>query len=288
MSQRTFIERTAMRPLILAITVSQNEEIVSRLLDSGEDGEEETDNFADFYGFLAKKAVELAKAYQPKLRDGIKVVVEMVNSVAKDEQDGDVDMKVEIAPNATTELKPIPYNNNEPINLPVDKGDLIKAKYDKGKFLADVLETNDSTQSEVHEYRYQKLTNSTETNSYDKFLKKWTEGDIEKVNNERLHLINNRPSYKVGLVDKVWNNAKNSKGRVLDPNLRPRKELFWDKSKGRFDQWHMGHRKGKKYSDLVDDYINGKISYDGFLTEYNDEKNYYPEDPSSNMGHKFE
>ena len=76
MSQRTFIERTAMRPLILAITVSQNEEIVSRLLDSGEDGEEETDNFADFYGFLAKKAVELAKAYQPKLRDGIKVARE--------------------------------------------------------------------------------------------------------------------------------------------------------------------------------------------------------------------
>ncbi len=75
------------------------EEIVSRLLDSGEDGEEETDNFADFYGFLAKKAVELAKAYQPKLRDGIKVAVEMVNSVAKDEQDGDVDIRVRIAPN---------------------------------------------------------------------------------------------------------------------------------------------------------------------------------------------
>ena len=86
MSQRTFIERTAKRPLNLAITVNQNEEIVLRLLDSGEDGEEETDNFAYFYGFLAKKALELAKAYQPKLRDGIKVVVEMVNSVAKDER----------------------------------------------------------------------------------------------------------------------------------------------------------------------------------------------------------
>ena len=86
MSQRTFIERTAKRPLNLAITVNQNEEIVSRLLDSGEDVEEETDNFADFYGFLAKKAEELAKAYQPKLRDGIKVAVEMVNSVAKDER----------------------------------------------------------------------------------------------------------------------------------------------------------------------------------------------------------
>ena len=52
------------------------EEIVSRLLDSGEDGEQDTDNFTDFYGFLAKKAVELAKAYQPKLRDGIKVARE--------------------------------------------------------------------------------------------------------------------------------------------------------------------------------------------------------------------
>jgi len=35
---------------------------------------------------IAKKAVDLAKAYQPKLRDGIKVAVEMLNSVAKDER----------------------------------------------------------------------------------------------------------------------------------------------------------------------------------------------------------
>ena len=101
-----------MRPLILAITVSQNEEIVSRLLDSGEDGEEETDDFADFYGFLAQKGVELAKAYQPKLRDGIKVVVEMVNSVAKDEQDGDVDMKVEIAPNTENQTVQISHGES--------------------------------------------------------------------------------------------------------------------------------------------------------------------------------
>jgi hypothetical protein len=80
MSQRTFIERTAKRPVNLAITVNQNEEIVSRLLDSGEDGEEETDNFADFYGFLAQKAVELAKAYQPKLRDE-RTISEGVNAL---------------------------------------------------------------------------------------------------------------------------------------------------------------------------------------------------------------
>ena len=58
---------------------------------------------------IAKKAVELAKAYQPKLRDGIKVAVEMVNSVAKDEQDGDVDMKVEIAPNTENQTVQISH-----------------------------------------------------------------------------------------------------------------------------------------------------------------------------------
>jgi hypothetical protein len=55
-------------------------EIVSKLLDSGEDGEQDTDNFADFYGFLAKKAVELAKAYQPKLRDE-RTISEGVNAL---------------------------------------------------------------------------------------------------------------------------------------------------------------------------------------------------------------
>lgn len=92
-------------------------------------------------------------------------------------------------------------------------------------------------------------------------------------------LIKNRPSYRSRLVEEVWTNAQDSKGRVFDPNIKPRKELFWDKTKNRFDQWHMGHRKKHKYSDLVDQYIDGFKTYEQFLDDYNTAKNYYPEDP---------
>jgi hypothetical protein len=46
----------------------------------------------------------LQKKYQPQLREGIKIAVDLINSVKQDEKDGDVDVKVRIAPN-TTEKK---------------------------------------------------------------------------------------------------------------------------------------------------------------------------------------
>ncbi|MBW3521184.1 MULTISPECIES: GH-E family nuclease [Chryseobacterium] len=41
-------------------------------------------------------------------------------------------------------------------------------------------------------------------------------------------------------------------------------------------------------SELIDQYISGAKSYEEFLSEYNNENNYYPEDPKANMSHKFE
>lgn len=77
--------------------------------------------------------------------------------------------------------------------------------------------------------------------------------------------------------------------RVFEPNIKPQKELFWnDRSGSRYNQWHMGHIKNKKYSQLVDEYISGEKSYDEFIAEYNNKDNYRPEDPKSNMSHKFE
>ena len=177
-------------------------------------------------------------------------------------------------------------------SLPVKENDLIKAKYVKGKFLADIKEIHEPNENNKedfvkHEFRYKGLSNAVEKNTFKQFLAKWKNGDIEKVNGERKYLMENRPSYKAGLVDKVWENAKIN-GRVFDPNIRPRKELFWDKNKSRFDQWHMGHKQEHKYSDLVDQYISGTKSYEEFLSEYNNENNYYPEDPKANMSHKFE
>ncbi len=120
-------------------------------------------------------------------------------------------------------------------SLPVKENDLIKAKYVKGKFLADIKEIHQPSENNKedfvkHEFRYKGLSNAVEKNTFKQFLAKWKDGDIEKVNGERKYLMENRPSYKARLVEEVWENAKIN-GRVFDPNIRPRKELFWDRDK---------------------------------------------------------
>jgi hypothetical protein len=61
------------------------------------------ETFEEFYGLLQSEAVMLQKKYQPQLRKGIKIAVDLVNSVKQDEKDGDVDVRVKIAPNTITE-----------------------------------------------------------------------------------------------------------------------------------------------------------------------------------------
>jgi len=194
-------------------------------------------------------------------------------------------MKVEIAPNTTTELKPIPYNNNEEINLPVDEGDLIKAKYDKGKFLADVIKTDDKKQEEEHTYRHKKVKNKNEKNTYSDFMLKWNGDDIEKVNEERRYLINNRPTHKADFRDKVWtaaNKEVDTNGTfVRDANVEDIKIYEGE-------PWDAGHKHGKEYRDLVDFYIDGFITWDEFLEEYHNEDNYQVEDVHENRSHKHE
>lgn len=95
-----------------------------------------------------------------------------------------------------------------------------------------------------------------------------------------------RPKFRKGVVDNVWNTAKNADGKVICPNSK--KELFWDTTKSRADQWHMGHKKGHEYKDLAKDYKKGKTSWQNLLDEYNNVNNYHPEDPVANMSHVFE
>jgi hypothetical protein len=105
----------------------------------------------------------------------------------------------------------------------------------------------------------------------------------------RAWLMRSRPKYRKGLVDEVWNDAKakNADGKVRDPNP-PHEILEWDPSKSRFDQWHMGHRKGYEYSKLVDQLVREEITWEQFLEQYNNKKNYYPEHPDKNMSHVYE
>jgi hypothetical protein len=181
------------------------------------------------------------------------------------------------------------------IVLPVNKADLLKAIYVDGKYLADVVKIQNATNAIPkgfieYQFRYKKLTNRNVQLSFPDFMKEWKAGKIEKVDQERKYLIENRPAYRAGLVDEVWSIAENKRAdkRVFDPNISPAYELFWKRNQSRFDQWHMGHKRKAKYSDLVDEYIIGDISYDEFIKEYNEKSNYHPEQPKSNMSHDNE
>lgn len=55
----------------------------------------------------------------------------------------------------------------------------------------------------------------------------------------------NRPQFRQGTINKVWEAAKDVNGKVFDPNTF--EQLTWDKFKTRYDQWHMGHKPGQEY-----------------------------------------
>ena len=97
-------------------------------------------------------------------------------------------MKVKIAPNATTELKPIPYNKDN-YELPVEKDDKLLALYNKGKFLADINSINgEGEEKEVrHTFRYERLSNREVTNKYEPFTQKWDAGEIEKAGSDKVN-----------------------------------------------------------------------------------------------------
>nr|WP_294364775.1 HNH/ENDO VII family nuclease [uncultured Clostridium sp.] len=96
----------------------------------------------------------------------------------------------------------------------------------------------------------------------------------------------NRPSYRKGQVDEVWENAKDTlTGKVYDPTG---KEITWDKTKPRNGQWDMGHIPGEKYSEMHKLYMDGTITKKEFLEWYKNPKNYRPELPSTNRSHKYE
>jgi len=96
----------------------------------------------------------------------------------------------------------------------------------------------------------------------------------------------NRPKYAKDQVEQVWNNAKQSNDRVYDPNNGD--ELFSNLSEPRTRQRNMGHKPGKKYSDLHKDYMDDKITLDEFLLDYHNPDNYVPEAWLSNQSHAHE
>lgn len=134
-----------------------------------------------------------------------------------------------------------------------------------------------------------KKTKSAKDNEQVK-VKDDKKNDKKKCNKKKRakEYTKNRPSYRKGVVETVWNNAKSTSldGKVRDPHTQ--EVLTWDKTKSRFDQWHMGHKPGKSYKSLLQKYRNCTITKQKFLDEYSNTKNYYPESPSENMSKKHD
>jgi hypothetical protein len=123
-------------------------------------------------------------------------------------------------------------------------------------------------------------------NTFAEFKEKWDKGDIEKVNEERRYLMQNRPTHKSTFRENVWKNAekhKDSNGNdyVEDPNVSLIKIY-------ETDNWDAGHITGSEYRYLADEYINGDISYEEFLEEYHDVDNYQVEDSHENRSRAHE
>ncbi|WP_367867724.1 DUF4157 domain-containing protein [Pedobacter sp. WC2423] len=121
----------------------------------------------------------------------------------------------------------------------------------------------------------------------EKFEQMVIDGEIVPADGIYKYLIENRPKYREGLVNEVWEAAKaQGNGKVIDPLTK--KELTWDRTKPRTEQWDMGHKYGHEYRELVKRRANGEITHEQFLDEYNNPKNYQPEDPMSNQSHAGE
>jgi hypothetical protein len=114
----------------------------------------------------------------------------------------------------------------------------------------------------------------------------WTDNGVGK--SKPYSNSKNRPKYGNGngQVEQVYENAKQTDGKVYDPYSG--EEIPWDKTKPRNGQWDMGHKPGKEYNKLWKDYMDGKITKEKFLKEYRDPDNYLPQTLNSNRSRRNE
>ena len=82
---------------------------------------------------------------------------------------------------------------------------------------------------------------------------------------------NSRPSFRKGVVEEVWENAKGPDGLVRDPNTGD--IINWTPGQSRKGVWDMGHIPEAKYSEMHEAYMNGELTTKEFVDWYNDPAN---------------
>jgi hypothetical protein len=110
---------------------------------------------------------------------------------------------------------------------------------------------------------------------------------VETVLDTRPYLKpGSRPSYRKGVVDEVWENAKGPDGLVRDPNTN--EVIDWTPGSPRDGVWDMGHVPEEKYSEVWKRYVDGDMTPAEFRDWYNNPDNYRPELPGPNRSHRYE
>ncbi|WP_310940598.1 HNH/ENDO VII family nuclease [Clostridium sp. SHJSY1] len=143
-----------------------------------------------------------------------------------------------------------------------------------GKPLNGKVEVIDSIKGVTNSER--KLLSGSEWNDYFKE----TYGS-RKVRWKNKPVSYDRPShFRKGVRDKVWENAKNANGDVIDP--------VTEKVMNKSETWDMGHKPGFEFRKHKQSAKERGISRKQFLNEYNKIEHYRPELPSSNRGHQGE
>lgn len=107
-----------------------------------------------------------------------------------------------------------------------------------------------------------------------------------EASNSSKPYTNSRPSFRNGVVEEVWENAKGPDGLVRDPNTG--EIINWTPGESRIGVWDMGHIPEAKYSEMHEAYMNGEMTTKEFVDWYNDPANYRPELPDNNRSHRYE
>lgn len=106
--------------------------------------------------------------------------------------------------------------------------------------------------------------------------------DISRRGNREVPAKNmyERPAWRAGMRDKVWDQAKDTHGRVRDP--------VSGKYMSKDQPWDMGHKPGYEFKKHQESAAQRGISREKFIDEYNTPDHLRPELPSSNRSHKGE
>jgi hypothetical protein len=146
----------------------------------------EDESYDAFRARIATKMQQLEQEYQVKLTDGINVSISFIQTEKDDEQDGNIDIKIRIAPN-DTEDEVVVVLDRANFEVPVNVGEAIMARYNKGMFYAEIKEISGegNDMSIRHEFRAKNLNEKDVSNSYEDFADAWEAGDIKAASEQQ-------------------------------------------------------------------------------------------------------